>query len=615
MSETTNLKLFKHDNPSTNQNQFDVDKAINQNWDKVDDFATKTDKNVVNLEEKCKELNEENQRLREDINSLPSGQATGENITINDSAEARFKKFIVNGNTIETRNCGDNINLLSPNWANDILERLELTSHLADYITEIDGHRYFKYYASLGYQSGLNYFAKDCFKENTQYTMKCVLMRSKDNLTSTNIQVEYTDGTALYVTLPEPVKSMTRIECKFTTLAEKTVKEIRIGYQSETTYIDLNKCTIYEGIEDLSYTSYKCGSINFKATNSNLLKIEDNETVIAGRRYKLDEQKRLCINDEGQVSAVSIRLSDMFYTSNIIVSYDNKLILKTNCTLYFIINKYSGEETLGSFYIQTFIKNFNTGETRNTQISYTLTGKLKIDLADGEYITDIWMWNGTANTFKNVVIELSITEEENSNYIPYEEQRISFPLKEGQVLHKGDYLADDEVHHKKKTIELNGTEAITLDSYSVDNENTLHFNTPIYSDMKLAENIVTKPNYMSNLFKTPTLVWSADEEQIAQMNNKSFNISINRDKLETEDVNGFKKWLTEQKNKGNPLKIEYELANEVVEPYSPEQQEVYKQLQNLKSYKGTTHIISTDEVSPIFEVEYIKDLETILTKG
>ena len=28
MSETTNLKLFKHDNPSTNENQFDVQKAL-----------------------------------------------------------------------------------------------------------------------------------------------------------------------------------------------------------------------------------------------------------------------------------------------------------------------------------------------------------------------------------------------------------------------------------------------------------------------------------------------------------------------------------------------------------------------------------------------------------
>lgn len=37
MSETTNLKLFKHDNPSTNTNLFDVERALNDNWDKIDE--------------------------------------------------------------------------------------------------------------------------------------------------------------------------------------------------------------------------------------------------------------------------------------------------------------------------------------------------------------------------------------------------------------------------------------------------------------------------------------------------------------------------------------------------------------------------------------------------
>lgn len=37
MSTTTNLKLFKHDNPSTNTNLFDVERALNDNWDKIDE--------------------------------------------------------------------------------------------------------------------------------------------------------------------------------------------------------------------------------------------------------------------------------------------------------------------------------------------------------------------------------------------------------------------------------------------------------------------------------------------------------------------------------------------------------------------------------------------------
>ena len=51
MSETTNLKLFKHNEPlETNENQFDVDLALNQNWDKIDDAYGNLNKNIENLQ-------------------------------------------------------------------------------------------------------------------------------------------------------------------------------------------------------------------------------------------------------------------------------------------------------------------------------------------------------------------------------------------------------------------------------------------------------------------------------------------------------------------------------------------------------------------------------------
>lgn len=37
MSQTTNLGLFKHDNPAINTNAFDVKSALNDNWDKIDE--------------------------------------------------------------------------------------------------------------------------------------------------------------------------------------------------------------------------------------------------------------------------------------------------------------------------------------------------------------------------------------------------------------------------------------------------------------------------------------------------------------------------------------------------------------------------------------------------
>lgn len=42
MSETTNLKLFKQDNPTTNTNNFDIEKTLNENWDASDKNSRKS---------------------------------------------------------------------------------------------------------------------------------------------------------------------------------------------------------------------------------------------------------------------------------------------------------------------------------------------------------------------------------------------------------------------------------------------------------------------------------------------------------------------------------------------------------------------------------------------
>ena len=50
MSETKNLKLFKHDNPTTNTNNFDIEKTLNDNWDKLDENAGAVNEKLKSLE-------------------------------------------------------------------------------------------------------------------------------------------------------------------------------------------------------------------------------------------------------------------------------------------------------------------------------------------------------------------------------------------------------------------------------------------------------------------------------------------------------------------------------------------------------------------------------------
>lgn len=130
MSETKNLKLFKHEEPlETNNNKFDIDKALNQNWDKVDEYVEKVNTEITNLQnnkvdkEEGKGLstndftNEEKEKLAglnnyddtEIIDLLPKVSNKGESIALENTARAKFTKFRIGGNSSQETREGYNL--------------------------------------------------------------------------------------------------------------------------------------------------------------------------------------------------------------------------------------------------------------------------------------------------------------------------------------------------------------------------------------------------------------------------------------------------------------------------------------------------------------------------
>lgn len=111
MSTTTNLKLFKHDNPTTNTNQFDVEKALNENWDKIDknvgEMASKiqileniTSEKDTSLESEIKALKEENAIFR---SQFPSATVTRKSIRLTDSSNMPCQITPLGASIQETR--------------------------------------------------------------------------------------------------------------------------------------------------------------------------------------------------------------------------------------------------------------------------------------------------------------------------------------------------------------------------------------------------------------------------------------------------------------------------------------------------------------------------------
>lgn len=62
--------------------------------------------------------------------------------------------------------------------------------------------------------------------------------------------------------------------------------------------------------------------------------------------------------------------------------------------------------------------------------------------------------------------------------------------------------------------------------------------------------------------------------------------------------------LLRQYLQNNPIKIQYQLAEEIIEPYTEEQQAEYDKIKELYTFDGTTNIYSTDVVPPYLQIQY-----------
>lgn len=183
---------------------------------------------------------------------------------------------------------------------------------------------------------------------------------------------------------------------------------------------------------------------------------------------------------------------------------------------------------------------------------------------------------------------------ENSNiddYVNHEEQTITFPLKQGQVLHKGDYLDDDGIHRKVRELNLaiadmdNSEEYPGWTNLTQVKEDYNQHNTNLNGLCNFKCNIVGENN------------WSVG---INTLNNNS-TLFLFKSKL------GLTQTEWKEQYPDLVVQIQYELENEEIESYTEEQQKIYNKIKELCSYYGTTHITCEDEISCIFDIEYVQD--------
>jgi len=213
--------------------------------------------------------------------------------------------------------------------------------------------------------------------------------------------------------------------------------------------------------------------------------------------------------------------------------------------------------------------------------------------------------NGNSFEQYELQLEYNITP---STYTPHKEQKFIFPLGNEKLM-LGDYLADDGIHHVKGQYNLNGDEGIVKyvnSTYAF----ALYIpnNIPDIKHNSNIDNIFCNKLLHSTLNNLYYKIETTGNNLISSQGSRTFAIMINN----YTDINELKGYLKEQYNNGTPVKVEYELKEEVIVPYTSAQQEVYNQIKQALSYEEQTNISSNQNA--LFSVEAYQDAKVILAE-
>lgn len=560
MSETKNLKLFKHEEPlETNNNKFDIDKALNKNWDKVDDYAG--------------EANSKIDLITEIIDLLPKVSNKGESITLENTARAKFTKFRTKGNSSQETRSGKNKIIFD-----DIKETVNqgITCSIKNGVITLNGTA-----------SGVvNFYSNPINISAGKYTLSKNMEGTWSLGTATSslailLQQKEKDGS--YTTVKGGELTAYSSTNNFTTLdlAEGTYR-IRVFIATGNI---LNNFTWRPQLEEgENFTGFEQGglmpSVEFP---SEIRNVGDNINVF----NKTAEDFKNGIS-YGWAKKLTLKLEpNTLYTCSsndeTPIGGNTNLLFGGNLTDRYFVNKDASRTCLtnGDGDIDIYL--------RATSID-DFFEKYYIKVEKGTRAT-------TSSEYGCGNLEIIISNENLGN----NESHIVFPFVQGQKLMQGDYLADDGIHHTRKQIVLDGSDDENWAVWTASLTNVERFYTNL--EKKLKDNGTS----LCSHFKFSNI--NSDTEHFSWSTSagirKQFVIFIDKSKATT--VTELKTWLSQ-----NPITVEYELAEEEIETYTEVQKEVYEQIKNAISYKGQTNIFSTNEIKPIFEVEALADIGLLL---
>ena len=604
MSETTNLKLFKHDNPPTNEDEFDVEEALNKNWDKIDKFAGEVkeaekvnSEDIENIKQKQTEQEESISTIKEeqiqqntDI-ELTAGMIPyiespeGEQIRV--SSSRYYGQVKVKGKSEQEVRSGKNV--LNINSSELYKSGSATTKVEDDKISVTSNNNPVTSYASIPID----------VKPNTDYTLSGIAKVISNSITeacSAYVKIRDEKNSGNWVSNEQASINKDSTVNQDLSLTFNSGEHTRVWVWlyikssgvSGVISIDFSNLQVEEGATKTNYEKYgESPSPEYPSPIQNLSgDVETNvDNVNILPQYEETKETQtvngvtITKNNDGTytLDGTSTGIVDLILFGSW-VSEEVKLRLSKGMT-YFKTNssKING-------YISFSSKTINKSFSINANSYY-----------DNQIIEDvsyafIRLCTGAGISFNNEKVIFELSYDDISNVQANEEQTIVFPLSEGQKMYAESSLEDDGIHHVRNQVELNEIDDWRKDVNQDDELDCFYF---IVQDLnidlsKVKDFYCTHFKYSKDFQNTQC--FSATVVFVISIK-KEFTGIIPSDNT-LERIAKFKNWLLEQKQAGTPVILEYDLKEETIEPYTEEQQEAYDKLQKILTYYPETNVRS-----------------------
>lgn len=652
MSQIKDLKFNEHTEVSTNTKPFDLEKYLNENWNALIEYSQSVNENIelinknldkntdelknlqkdntgnktaieainkknteqdTNIQKNTKdieanqnnikalqvknaEVKAENERLRSDIESISLlGEAEGESIDLDDSSGARFKKFGVGGNhSQETR---EGYNKFKPFDSSNVVSANGTTVKIENEKIIINGVCTKQWWCEIYYKLGDGTAVQTDKKENldSSKTYTFGLQRISGDITQ-----GYVNAT---VVIDENDKQIGGVAIA-TSNKNGTSKTFTGGNGIYRAYLYIPQnavfnnlefgVLIYEGSEAKDWEQY--GATPSLKFSSEIKTVKDNANVVVcnknilkilglGERWEYTEKgiKNLYANPGIKISQLNLKKGQTVEIGFLLLSKVNNDISFVN-----FVNDKTG--VIASF---ANIQNYNVNTIYKKKYTATDDCTIKTVLYGNvnEEIFEFQLWaeyNQISNT-----------------YIKHQEQTITMPIQ--QEMLKEDYFnwVNEKEVHKWNLLSFTGNEAWSLLSGATSVFLLGNVSGQTYGghDFSMCTHFKydTRIGGMANL---------QDETFAMQYEYSALYVKCNKFKT----VEEWKAYLKSQYENGTPIKLAYITANITELSFTDEQKAVAKKIkETLHTYKNITHIYSTDETSPIMNVEYAKDLNTTIS--